>query len=140
MGILTALFAGAVAIFNIVSDEHRQQKQIDDYVNARIADGWHRVANPELEQKYYKELMNGWCRSVIENNPELFYPERNKFFRWNPETAREWIKSEAEEMVIRDGFAPVRTAYSFSLTKNGGHEWWYVTGCAEKERQYNQNP
>ena len=92
MGFLTALFSGVASVVAIVRSENKQQRQIDNYVNERIADGWNRVANPELEKKYYDELSKLWIRSVMEKDPSLFYPEKHDLFQWHPEAAWDWIK------------------------------------------------
>ena len=121
MGIFSALFLGIASLSNIARSERKSTERINAYMDMRVADGFSRVANEELEQKIYSTLLHDWARCVQNNRLEEFFGPRTRFFYMNPADSRLWIQSESEEQVIAAGYAPKRCASAFSMKRDGGH-------------------
>lgn len=136
MGILSALFLGLTALGISAHSENKSRNRINSYLEARIADGFEREQNKELEKQYFQELIQLWRRSLEENNPDLFYPEKHTFFRASPEFAWDWAQSEAEEHIIRDGYAPSTALMPFSMARSSNHAWYRYNGGFEEVRRY----
>jgi hypothetical protein len=136
MGILSAIFLGIAALGVSANSERASSKRINDYMRERCADGFERVTNKELEDQYYREALQLWVRSVEENNPDLFYPEKWEFFRAYPSHATDWAFDIACEKIIADGFAPWWVPGPFSMKRFGNHAWYRMAGGFDAEKEY----
>ena len=133
MGILSAIFLGIAALSSSAHSENKSTNRINSYMAMRCADGFERVTNKELEDKYYHEQLMLWSRSITEKNPDLFYPEKHEFFRWHPQWASDWAIDVASERIIAEGFAPWWVPGPFSMAKYGNHSWYRMAGGFEAE-------
>ncbi len=133
------LILAAILWIRIAADERRAKNKADKYMTELKADGWGRKANPELEEKYVRELTELWRKSVLENKPELFFPEKREFFYSCPGALETWIQSEAEERVIQDGYAPKIREGNFSIKMDSQHWRWRMSKYSTLESQFNKN-
>ena len=125
-----------VAICILVWSDKQQTRTINSRVQELIKDGWMRETNPDLEDQYYREQLQLWGRSIRENNPDLFYPERHEFFKWHPQWATTWALNVACEKVIADGYAPSWTRGSFSMRLHGNNATYRIAGGYDAENAY----
>lgn len=136
MGILSAIFLGLAALGVSANSERASTYRINAYMKERCADGFERVTNKEVEDRYYHELCTLWSRSMTEKNPDLFFPEKWEFFRDNPKWASDWAFSVACEKIIADGFAPWWVPGPFSMKRFGNHAWYRMAGGFDAEKEY----
>ena len=136
MGILSAIFLGIAALGSAAHSENKSTNRINSYMAERCADGFERVTNKELEDQYYREQMRLWSRSMDENDPGLFYPEKHEFFRAYPTFAQDWAIDVASEKIIAEGFAPWWVPGPFSMKRFGNHAWYRMAGGFDAEKEY----
>ena len=108
----------------------------DKFASFLEKDGFVKPTNKELEDQYYREALQLWCRSVTENNPDLFYPEKWEFFRAHPSFAADWAFDIACEKIIADGYAPWWVPGPFSMKRFGNHAYYRMGGGFDREKEF----
>ncbi len=132
MPILVLLIIGAYLIIRCVGDEVKLRNRMNAYMAPRIANGAHLPVDRDKEDAFFYELEENYKYG----DKSMFPPEKLDFFAHHSSAWYIWAKSEAEEKMISEGYAPISQHFSYDRTVYNDHYFYRTSSIAREEKEY----
>ncbi|MPM77951.1 hypothetical protein SDC9_124961 [bioreactor metagenome] len=132
MPILILLVVGGYLLIKCIYEDAAQRKRMDDYMSRRVANGAHLPIDEEKEDAYFYELEENYKYG----DKSMFPPEKLDYFAHTPGAWHLWAKSEAEEKMIAEGYAPYHEHFNYDRTVYNDHYFYRTSREGKGEQEY----
>jgi hypothetical protein len=132
MPILLVLIIGAYLLIKCGAEDASLRKRANNYMDPRIANGAHLPTDRDKEDAYFYMLEENYKYG----DKSMYPPEKLDFFAHHPSAWYIWAKSEAEEKMIADGYAPRSQWLSYDRTVYNDHYFYRTSSIAREEQEY----